>query len=76
MRRFHMGLVAVVLVAAAATAHSFSSYAKWQSSPVTFYVNPTTPDLSPAAASAATQFALDVWNHGRLSLPLSVRRHQ
>ncbi len=62
MRRFHVGLVAVVLVAAAATGHSFSSYAKWPSSPVTFYVNPATSDVSPAAAAAATQFALDVWN--------------
>ncbi len=31
---------------------------------MTFYVNPATPDLSRAAASAATQFALDVWNNG------------
>ena len=64
MRRRHRGLVAVVLVAAAATGHAFSSYAKWSSSPVTVYVNPATPDLSPAAAAAATQFALDVWNQG------------
>jgi hypothetical protein len=62
MRRFQLGLVAVALVAAAATGHSYTTFAKWQSSPVTFYVNPSTPDLSSAAAGAATQFALDVWN--------------
>jgi hypothetical protein len=64
MRRFHMGLVAVVLVAAAPTGHSFSSYAMWPWSPVTFYVNPATSDLSSSAAAAATQAALDVWNWG------------
>ena len=55
-------LTAVALVAAAATSYSFTTYAKWPSWPVTVYVNPATPDLSPAAASAATQFALDIWN--------------
>jgi hypothetical protein len=62
MRRFRAGLVAVALVAAAASGYSYSSYAKWPSSPVIFYVNPATPDLSPASAAAAAQFALDVWN--------------
>ena len=64
MSRFKVALAAIVLVAASATGHSFSSYAKWSSSPVTVYVNPATPDLSPSAAIAATQAALDVWNWG------------
>ena len=62
MRRLCVGLTAGALVAAAATAFSYSSYAKWSSSPVTFYVNPASPDLSSAAVIAGTQFALDVWN--------------
>jgi len=61
-RRLCLALTALALLAAAATVTSYASYAKWASSPVTFYVNPTTPDLSPAAVIAATQFALDVWN--------------
>jgi hypothetical protein len=60
MSRVHIGLVALVLAAATATGHSYSTFAKWASSSVTFYVNPATSDLSPAAAIAATQFALNV----------------
>jgi len=52
----------MALFAAVATGYSYTTFAKWASWPVTFYVNPATPDVSPAAATAATQLALDVWN--------------
>jgi hypothetical protein len=53
-------------VAGAAALHSgvgaYSSYAHWASSPVTFYVNPVNADVSQAAATAALQAGMDVWN--------------
>ncbi len=60
-RRLHAGLVAVALVAAAATSYSYSTYSKWSSTPI-FYVNPNNADMSASAAAAAVQFALNVWN--------------
>ena len=60
--RLRSVLTVVALVAVTATSYSYTTYNKWGSWPVTFYVNPATPDLSPAAAIAATQFALNVWN--------------
>jgi len=41
---------------------SYSTFAKWTSLPVTFYVNPNNADVSSAAAIAAVQTALNVWN--------------
>ena len=55
-----------VAVAGAAALHSgvgaYSSFAHWASSPVTFYVNPVNADVSQAAATAALQAGMDVWN--------------
>ena len=54
-----------VAVAGAAALHSgvgaYSSYARWGSSPVTFYVNPVNADVSQTAAVAALQAGMDVW---------------
>jgi hypothetical protein len=41
---------------------AYSTYAKWTSLPVTFYVNPTNRDVTSAAAVAAFQAALNVWS--------------
>jgi hypothetical protein len=53
-------------VAGAAVLHTsagaYSSYARWGSSPVTFYVNAANADVSPAAAVAALQAGMDVWS--------------
>src|SRR6185503_13759128 len=53
-------------IAGAAAMHTgvgaHSSYAHWASSPVTFYVNPANADVSQAAAVAALQAGMDVWN--------------
>jgi hypothetical protein len=53
---------ALALLGVASVALSYSSYAKWASSPVTFYVNPTNNDVSASAASTAVQYAMNVWN--------------
>src|SRR5689334_3240533 len=59
-------LAAVAAVAGAVALHSgagaYSSFAHWASSPVTFYVNPVNADVSQAAATAALQAGMDVWN--------------
>jgi hypothetical protein len=61
-------LIAGVLVAAAAAAvfsvgaEAYSSYAKWGSAVVSFYVNPTNADLSDSAAESALVRGADVWS--------------
>jgi hypothetical protein len=64
-----MKLTAVTIAAVSAACvvvsvgvHAYSSYAKWTSLPVTFYVNPTNQDVTASAAAGAFQAALDVWN--------------
>jgi hypothetical protein len=56
------GLAAAALLTLATVGSSYSSYAKWTTSPVTVYVNPTNADVSASAASTAVQFAMNVWN--------------
>ena len=66
MRAVRTLAAAAAAVAAAAALHSsvgaYSSFAHWASSPVTFYVNPVNADVSQAAATAALQAGMDVWN--------------
>lgn len=64
-----MKLTAVTIAAVSAACfvvsvgvHAYSSYAKWTSLPVTFYVNPANQDVTASAAASAFQTALDVWN--------------
>ena len=57
--------VAAAVAGAAAlhtSADAYASYARWASSPVTFYVNPVNRDVTSAAAVAALQSGMDVWN--------------
>jgi hypothetical protein len=61
-RRFAAAVAAAVSLALATAAFSYSTYAKWSSTPVTFYVNPATTDITQTAAIAAVQFAMNVWN--------------
>ena len=62
MRRLGAAALSAVLVLAGAAAYGYSSYAKWSSMPVTFYVNASNSDVSSSAASTAVQFAMNVWN--------------
>jgi hypothetical protein len=55
-------ITAAALLALATTGSSYSTYAKWSSSPVTFFVNPSNADVSASAASTALQYAMNVWN--------------
>jgi hypothetical protein len=62
-RRFvATALAAVALLAVATAGRSYSTYAKWKTSPVTFYVNPANADVTASAATSAVQFAMNVWN--------------
>jgi hypothetical protein len=60
-------IVAAVAAAAAGAAvlhtgvGAYSSYARWASTPVTFYVNPVNADVSQTAAVAALQAGMNVW---------------
>ena len=61
---------AAALVAAAAlhgTVNAYSSFAKWGSTPVTFYVNPANADVPTATAVAALQVGMDAWNQAGTS---------
>src|SRR5688572_10041072 len=66
MRAVRTLAAVAVAVAGAAALHTgvgaYSSYARWASSPVTFYVNPVNADVSQAAAVAAMQAGMDVWS--------------
>ena len=68
MRAVTVRTIAAVAVAVtgAAVLHTgvgaYASYARWGSSPVTFYVNPVNADVSQAAAVAALQAGMEVWN--------------
>ena len=56
--------VAVAVTGAAAlhtSAGAYSSFARWGSSPVTFYVNPVNADVSQTAAVAALQAGMNAW---------------
>jgi hypothetical protein len=54
--------VAATLFAMSAAGYAYSTYAKWASPPITFYVNPANADVSSSAAIAAMQVAMGVWN--------------
>jgi hypothetical protein len=55
-------LAALALLAVATAGRSYSTYAKWGTSPVTFYVNPANADVTASAATAAVEFAMNAWN--------------
>ena len=79
MRAVRTIVAVAAAVAGAATLHTstgaYTTYARWASSPVTFYVNPVNQDVSQAAAVAALQAGMDVWNTQAGTLvPLPVRR--
>ena len=63
-RQLVIRTLGVVAVAALATvgARAYTTYAKWGSSPVTIFVNPANVDVTIAAAEAAVQAGLGVWN--------------
>jgi len=52
----------VVLGAALASTQAYSTYSKWGTLKVSFYVNPANRDVSQNAAIAALQGSMDVWN--------------
>jgi hypothetical protein len=60
MVRF-LATTAVILVASVVS-HAFSTYAKWSSTSITMYVNPSNADLPASAAIAAIQSAMASWN--------------
>ena len=60
--RLRLLLTSLVVLAVTASSFSYSTFARWTSLPVTFYVNPNNADVSSAAAIAAVQTALNVWN--------------
>ena len=60
--RVAWALAAAALLAVASGGAAYSTYAKWGTWPVTFYVNPANADVSAAAASTAVQYAMNVWN--------------
>jgi len=62
MTRVRLLLTSLLVLAVTVSGVTYSTFAKWASSGATFYVNPTNADVSSAAAVAAVQFALDVWN--------------
>ncbi len=62
-RRFTAVIAAALAVLALSGAvSSYSTYARWASVPVTFYVNPANQDVSANAAAAAVEVALNVWS--------------
>jgi hypothetical protein len=65
MRAVRIVAAVAAAVAGAAALHTgagaYSSYARWASSPVTFYVNPVNSDVSQAAAIAAMQAGMNAW---------------
>ena len=61
-RRSATAVVAAAALAVGTASYSYSTYAKWASAPVTFYVNPATTDVTQTAALTAVQFAMNVWN--------------
>jgi len=62
MRLAVPAVLSAALVLVGAAAYGYSIYAKWPSVPVTFYINPANSDVTSAAATAALQFAMNVWN--------------
>jgi hypothetical protein len=57
--------VAVALAGASAlhsTVGAYSSFARWATSPITFYINPANADVTPDALIAAVQSGMDTWN--------------
>ena len=66
MRAVRTIVAITAAVAGAAVLHTgvgaYSTYAHWGSNSVTFYVNPANADVSQAAAVAALQAGMDVWN--------------
>ena len=66
MRAVRTVAAVAAAVAGAAALHTsaaaYTTYARWASSPVTVYVNPANHDVSQAAALAALQAGMNVWN--------------
>src|SRR5688572_7982369 len=68
MRAVTVRTIAAVAVAVtgAAVLHTgvgaYASFARWTTTPVPFYVNPTNADMSADAAAMAVQAGMDVWN--------------
>ncbi len=62
MRRAVSAAVAAALLLAGAGAYGYSSYAKWPSVPVIFYINGANSDVTSTAANWALQYAMNVWN--------------
>ena len=64
MPRAIIAFAAATAAAAACviTAHAYSAFGKWAVMPVIMYVNPNNLDVSAAAAEAALQEAMNVWN--------------
>jgi len=53
---------AAITAGMAATGYAYSTYAKWSSVPVSFFINPNNNDVSASAAISAFQTALNVWS--------------
>jgi len=60
--RLRSVLTVLAVLAVSVSTYTYSSYGRWTSPPVTFYVNPANADVSAAAAVSAIQFAMNVWN--------------
>jgi len=63
-RRLSIQALAAFAAAVAVTgaAHAYSTYSRWASNSATFYVNPANADVSGAAAAAALEAGMNVWN--------------
>ena len=60
--RLRLLLTSLVVLAVTASSFTYSTFAKWSSTSVTFWVNPANADVSSAAALNAVQYAMNVWN--------------
>ena len=69
-RRFATAIAAAASLALATAAFSYSTYAKWGSTPVTFYVNPATTDISQTAAITSSH--RKVQRSARSAMPCSL----
>jgi hypothetical protein len=57
-------VTAATVFGVAAGGYAYSTYAKWSSIPVTFFINGANADVSSAAATTAIQVAMNVWSTG------------
>ena len=62
-RHVFRAFVAVAFLALSAVGYSYTTFARWTTVPVTFFVNPANLDVTPAAALTALQWGMDQWTN-------------